>query len=56
MPLPLAEIVPELLMPPAKVDTMTVPPELAWPPTTMPLPPVAEIVPALLMPPVKLDT
>ena len=59
MPLPAAEIVPELLMPPEKVKTVTdtvwaVQQASALPPARMPLPPVDEIVPELLMPPVKL--
>ena len=53
-PLPAAEIVPELLMPPEKVKTVTDTEASALPPTRMPLPPVDEIVPELLMPPVKL--
>ena len=57
MPLPPAEIVPELLMPPEKVEIVT--DTVSWlargctpalPPAQMPLPP-AEIVPELLMPP-----
>ncbi len=58
MPLPPAEIVPELLMPPENAEivtgaTMRVPlPRAGAPPSKMPLPP-AEIVPVLLMPPEK---
>ena len=45
-------MVPELLMPPAKVEIVSEPPAPAKPPTKMPLPP-AEMVPVLLMPPAK---
>ena len=62
MPLPPAEIVPELLMPPEKAEIVTVAVfllvragTLASPPAQMPLP-AAEIVPELLMPPEKVKT
>ena len=50
MPLWPAEMVPELLMPPEKVDIVTEAVVTPVPPTKMPLPP-AEIIPELLMPP-----
>ena len=61
MPLPPAEIVPELLMPPEKVEIVTdaaflrssSPTMLASPPTQRPLPVTAVIVPALTIPPEK---
>ena len=50
-----AVIVPTLVMPPEKVEIVSVPPPAPTvPPTTMPLPP-AEIVPELLTPPAKLE-
>ena len=42
-------------MPPENVDTATLAPQTAVPPTKMPLPPAA-MAPELLMPPVKVDT
>jgi hypothetical protein len=61
MPLPLAEIVPELVMPPPKVEIVTEatlvwnrPLTIAAPPTMMPLP-LAEIVPELVMPPPNVE-
>src|ERR1700727_93972 len=50
MPNPTAEIVPELPMPPAKVETTSAVDPVTRPPTTSPLLP-AEIVPELVIPP-----
>jgi len=50
MPCPVAEIVPELPTPPAKVDTTRSVGPVARPPTTIALAPT-EIVPELLIPP-----
>ena len=54
MPLPPAEMVPLLLMPPAKVETVAELAVWAKPPTMMPLSSAA-IVPLLLMPPAKVE-
>ncbi len=56
MPSILAAIVPELLMPPAKLEIFLIVTLLALrSPTTMPVPVLAVIVPELVMPPPKLD-
>jgi hypothetical protein len=52
MPSPRAEILPLLLIPPAKVETAVPKPDLL--PTRMPAAP-AEMVPLLLMPPEKVE-
>jgi hypothetical protein len=55
MPCPAAEIVPELLMPPAKLDIAATPsPPLVVATTAIPSDP--EIVPEFVMPPTKVDT
>ena len=55
---PLAEIVPELLMPPEKVEIATGPRANAVPVTLIPAPreAVATILPLLVMPPPKVET
>jgi hypothetical protein len=64
MPVPAAEMVPELKMPPEKLATLTDVafleaswPIMALPPTQTPTPPppVEEIVPELLIPPAKVE-